>query len=37
MVEAVPITPQVPAVVANRPSIRLIRSSETVPARYCAQ
>ena len=37
MVEAVPITPQVPAVVARRPSISAIRSSVTFPARYCAQ
>ena len=33
MVEAVPITPQVPAVVASRPSISPIRSAVTLPAR----
>ena len=33
MVEAVPITPQVPAVVASRPSISPIRSAVTRPAR----
>ncbi len=37
MVEAVPITPQVPAVVASRPSISPIRSAVTRPARYIAQ
>ena len=37
MVEAVPITPQVPAVVASRPSISSIRSAVTRPARYAAQ
>ena len=37
MVEAVPMTPQVPEVVASLPSISPIRSAETVPARYCAQ
>ena len=31
MVEAVPITPQVPAVVARRPSISSMRSSVTLP------
>ena len=34
MVEAVPITPQVPAVVASLPSISPIRSAVTRPARY---
>ena len=33
MVEAVPITPQVPAVVARRPSIWPMRSAVTRPAR----
>ncbi len=33
MVEAVPITPQVPAVVARRPSISAMRSLVTRPAR----
>ncbi len=33
MVDAVPITPQVPAVVARRDSISAIRSPLTVPAR----
>ncbi|CEG08767.1 hypothetical protein BN961_02186 [Afipia felis] len=37
MVEAVPITAQVPLVVERRPSIWLISRSSTVPARYCAQ
>ena len=33
MIEAVPITPQVPALVASLPSISPIRSAETSPAR----
>jgi hypothetical protein len=37
IVEAVPITAQVPAVVASRPSTIEISSSLTLPARYCAQ
>src|SRR5258708_2992790 len=37
MVEAVPITAQVPAVVASLPSTSLISLSSTLPARYCAQ
>ena len=37
MVEAVPITAQVPAVVASRPSTSEISSSSMVPARYFAQ
>ncbi len=37
MVEAVPITAQVPAVVASRPSTRSISSPSISPARYFAQ
>ncbi len=37
MVEAVPITAQVPAVVASLPSTSEISLSSTLPARYCAQ
>ena len=37
MVEAVPITAQVPAVVASLPSISEISLSSILPARYCAQ
>ena len=37
MVEAVPITAQVPAVVASLPSISEISRSSILPARYCAQ
>ena len=37
MVEAVPITAQLPAVVASRPSMTEISSSLILPARYCAQ
>ena len=37
IVLAVPITPQVPAVVASRLSISPIRSAATFPARYSAQ
>ena len=37
MVDAVPITPQVPAVVASLPSISPTRSALTRPARYAAQ
>ena len=37
MVEAVPMTAQVPAVVASRPSMSVISLSSILPARYCAQ
>jgi len=37
MVEAVPITAQVPAVVASLPSTSEISASSILPARYCAQ
>ncbi len=37
MVEAVPITAQVPAVVASLPSTSEISSASILPARYCAQ
>jgi hypothetical protein len=37
MVEAVPITAQVPAVVARLFSTSVISFSSTLPARYCAQ
>ncbi len=37
MVLAVPMTMQVPAVVASRVSISPISSASIVPARYCAQ
>ena len=37
MVEAVPITAQVPAVTESRPSTSAISSASTVPARYFAQ
>ena len=37
IVLAVPITPQVPAVLASRLSISAMRSPVTRPARYAAQ
>ena len=37
IVEAVPITAQVPSVVASRPSMVSISSESTPPARYFAQ
>ena len=37
MVLAVPMTAQVPAVVASRPSMSSISSAPMPPARYCAQ